>query len=518
MKIAVFSTHALFTPHYETELEIMLDHILKNDKVFHVVCNQHFEICDLIILENYNNNVSDLNTRKDICQRCISKRKNGRLLIKSKKIKELNLINNKIKYKKPLTKFANFDDLRKYQIENYDIGESVVSSMIGLLRNPEFNLLEHEDTVERYLNSCSDLFYSTIDLIEKYKFDKIYIFNGRVAHARAILRACQFKTVKFLIHDRGNNSNYYELYDDLPHSLNLFPQNIERYWNLENDENKKNEIANTFYDERIQGKEQSWVSFVKDQTFDKLPSDWDKNKKNIVIYTSSEDEFAAVGKEWENPLYKNQSEGILSIINDDKINLNKDIHIYIRIHPNLKGVNNSSTKPLFLINKNNVTVIPPESDISTYNLMFNADKILTFGSTVGIEAVYWGKPSILAGISFYKALGNIYIPNSHEELITMIITKLEPTDKVSAIKYGYYLKTFGVKYKYYKPESLFNGKFLGKYLEEDLTINIKKKKFFLLIIKKIYYLLYKILKKVFPNLKIIKSLNLFFNKKFNKNV
>ena len=79
---------------------------------------------------------------------------------------------------------------------------------------------------------------------------------------------------------------------------------------------------------------------------------------------------------------------------------------YLRVHPHMKELP-SSTSQLVDIQAlssrySNVCVIWPEENIDTYALIDACEKILTFGSTVGIEATYWGKPSILADYAKFE--------------------------------------------------------------------------------------------------------------------
>jgi hypothetical protein len=109
-----------------------------------------------------------------------------------------------------------------------------------------------------------------------------------------------------------------------------------------------------------------------------------------------------------------------------------------------------------------LSVIPPEAPADTYTLLRNADKVLTFGSTVGIEAVFWGKPSILAGPSFYRNLGGTYNPSSHEELLSLLREDLEPKDRLPAIRYGYYMNSYGIPFRHYEAEDFAHGRFRGR--------------------------------------------------------
>ena len=110
----------------------------------------------------------------------------------------------------------------------------------------------------------------------------------------------------------------------------------------------------------------------------------------------------------------------------------------------------------------NLEIIEPDSPIGTYNLIDNCDLVITFGSTVGIEAVYQGKPSILMGRALYEDLGGLILPKSHSELINIlhnyILTRRLPepsNSQLAFIKYGFFQKIYGYPFEYVKPYNAF---------------------------------------------------------------
>ena len=86
----------------------------------------------------------------------------------------------------------------------------------------------------------------------------------------------------------------------------------------------------------------------------------------------------------------------------------------------------------------NLTVIPGTDPISTYALMDAAEKIVVFGSTMGVEAAYWGKPVILLAGTWYYYSGVCYVPESIDELKALLFQTLLPKDNKAAIKWGFY--------------------------------------------------------------------------------
>lgn len=86
---------------------------------------------------------------------------------------------------------------------------------------------------------------------------------------------------------------------------------------------------------------------------------------------------------------------------------------------------------------------------------------------MGVEATFWGKPSILAGRSFYEDMDASYQVGSHEELMNLIGSDIEPKPKIHAIRYGYYTKTFGEDFKYWKATDYSTGTFKGQSLKRE---------------------------------------------------
>ena len=146
----------------------------------------------------------------------------------------------------------------------------------------------------------------------------------------------------------------------------------------------------------------------------------------------------------------------------------------MRVHPNLSKSDNSQTRFLEILDhefgdrkSGNLEVIPASSSISTYDLIDACDLIITFGSTVGIEAVYRGRPSILMGKALYEDLGCVIRPNSHEDLIEIlnhyVLFRSLPkayslpdtqTLEIATIKYGFFFKQWGYPLEYVKFHSL----------------------------------------------------------------
>ena len=451
VNVVVLSTHPRWITHYGTELEIIQRHLDDNDTVVHLHCDAVQSACD------YNPEHS-----ASKCRKCIRVCREGLALL-SAAVPTLSFLDLSPADREEMARipktFSTEADLRGFRIDNFDIGWAVLSSVISSIRDPKPDLSRYADLIHRFMYAALTVYRSVQHYLDRHGVDRVYVFNGRLASCRAVLRACQSRNVTCLIHERGCDLQHYELYrDTMPVDIAYVESEIAAYWDKAAADPKRDETGIRFFTERARGQVQNWYSFVTSQREGLLPEDWDPGKTNLVIFNSSEDEFAAIGDEWRNPLYPTQRDGLRRIIGSLG-GWKENFHVYLRIHPNLRTVDNEDTRGVLRLSAPFLTVIPPDSPVSTYALIAQADRVLSFGSTVGIEAVYWGTPSILAGLSLYRDLGGTYNPGSHDELMTLLKTELSPKDKTAALMFGYYYASFGIRYKYYRATSVTQGTF-----------------------------------------------------------
>lgn len=99
-----------------------------------------------------------------------------------------------------------------------------------------------------------------------------------------------------------------------------------------------------------------------------------------------------------------------------------------------------------------VTYIPAHDPANTYDLIRASKIVVTCASTVGVEASYLRKPSILLGRAFHEGMGITQVVNSRDQL-HQYLTKAfsdETLDqaRVQAMKYGAFLQLGGQKFQH----------------------------------------------------------------------
>ena len=478
--IVLFQSIYLSTPHYETELELMKEHIIKGDKVYVLHCKGELKSC-----------FANFKDYKSICYSCQRRFKNG-IKFMNNKVKIINypLENNKF-YNVIPDVFENIEQLKLFKIGFAELGICTASSLITAINKEHLlDTIIYKDIIAREINNAYYVYLSFKELISNLKPDLVYLFNGRFSTVLPALNACEEMNINYITHERGGKIGYYTLYKNtIPHNLENISSEIKQIKNFIPEAEYKSDGC-AFFEDRRKRIVHSWWSFTKNQIYNYLPENFNNNRINITFFNTTIEEYAAI-RCWKKPIriYKDEIDAICNILDSFSTS---QYHFYLRVHPNLTGLNNSQTQRInSLKNKYfNLTIIPAESKIDSYALMDNSNKVITFGSTTGVEACYWGIPSILLGIALYKDLDCCYIPRSHEEVINLLNNELIPKSKNEAILYGYWELNRGYKFKYFNHTDLNTVKYNDKTI--DLNIFQKILFYFLLILDKFYEKIFKV--------------------------
>jgi hypothetical protein len=457
MQVLVVSFCTRWNHHFATELELLQQHLDAGDEIAVLACNADVPAC-----------MGNVKLEPAKCRECITHRYLG--------LKRLSSFPNlyslgafytaEDRQGEALLKttFSSMDEVRDYYFDNLDIGYAALSSTVGKCRDPYVESPENRAILGTMIRSSYRAYCSVKNFLHRHPgFDRVYIFNGRFATCRGAFRACQKLGVNVFLHERGSDNTRYALYENsLPHDRVETVERINASWDSASEDYRS--TAREFYEKRRHRVESNWYSFTKHQEKNKLPEHWNEGERNIVVFTSSEDEFVAIGKEWENPYFESQTSAIIDLGKAIAERPSENVRIYVRMHPNLRGVDNRDTRQLRSLRIPGMRIVPPESEVCSYTMLDRAEKIISFGSTMGIEAVYWKKPSILCGLTFYRELGGTYNAESLEELVELTLGKLDPKPVEPALRYGLHATKFGEPFKHYQAHDFFQGEFRGREL------------------------------------------------------
>jgi hypothetical protein len=207
-------------------------------------------------------------------------------------------------------------------------------------------------------------------------------------------------------------------------------------------------IGSDWFQDRQSGKTQK---YTENQTRD---LDLNLSKPYYVFFHSSEDELITtdlISKSWGNQI--SALEALIAVCEHLG-----GFDLVIRMHPNLLY---KSKKEIGIWedyganvakHKSWVHYIPPESPINSYALIEKSIGVVTVGSTIGVEAAFLNKKSILLGRAFHEDLGITQNPMDTVSLEKLLVRKLTHEElkdaQFNSIKYASFHAIGGTSFKW----------------------------------------------------------------------
>ncbi len=162
------------------------------------------------------------------------------------------------------------------------------------------------------------------------------------------------------------------------------------------------------------------------------------NKLIWVLFTSSVDEIAdKSGLQSIFPTQHDWIEATLAYVKD-----HPDIQLVVRVHPNVGGIKalgeNAEDiayyKSLAASASQNVTIVQPEDEISSYALAGMCDLALAWYSTIAIETAAMGKRVVRGGGFLLEGRYFISAPESPDSYAALLDAKREPADEEDLLR------------------------------------------------------------------------------------
>jgi len=102
-------------------------------------------------------------------------------------------------------------------------------------------------------------------------------------------------------------------------------------------------------------------------------------------------------------------------------------------------------------------------------ISFFSIEYVSFCSTIGVEATYWGKPSLTLSDRFCSGVNGTYSVFNIDIMKFILSNNLPEIDKKNALMYGFYQLTIVDKYEFWNNDH-FKGKRLPKpnFIEKTL--------------------------------------------------
>lgn len=303
----------------------------------------------------------------------------------------------------------------------------------------------------KYARHYSEIFlnfyFESYRILEQLKPDYVVIFNGRFYREKALWNAALNLGIKCKFVERFSPTwvSRYHVFEEPVHNIAYRCKVIQDFFETKSKELgsiEVDEIAKYWFEARVRGISQS---FTENQNLSyQGPSE---QKTLITFFHSSEDELFT--SDLGASAWKDQFSFLRDFIK--YLEKKKDFELNIKVHPNL------AFKSLREINRwkqfqreyesDSVKFFMHDSTTKTYDLMEQSDFVITFGSTIGVEAAYAKIPSILVSNAFHMLLGIVIHCNSLSEVERLFNSEVSTLNlenrKSKALMYGLFYSIGG---------------------------------------------------------------------------
>ena len=290
------------------------------------------------------------------------------------------------------------------------MGEVPRRSLIGMIR-------------KRYYRTALGMLHAFDSLVRKQAADRIEVFNGRHACSRFCLITSRRLGIPFNTLEVTTRQRPIVFHGHTAHDRGRIQQRILQ-------QPVDHETAEEFYARRRRPADNK---FAKQHAAGFQPPSAEGYQKRISIFLSSQDEFESLGKEWVSPFLD------YAPIVERACRENPDYLFCIRFHPNQADIAGDVVTPFQTVSElPNVHIYEPTDTANTYTLIDWSDLVVTFGSTVTVEACWMQKPAIMLGPSLYDDLEVSHNPQTVDEFVAILRHDLQPGSRDNAARFAYY--------------------------------------------------------------------------------
>ena len=327
--------------------------------------------------------------------------------------------------------------------KSYSLGDYAKSSVYSHFRISELDLTMPKvcKTLRGYIYSGAVAYESLKSVIEDFKPNLLFLFNGRFCTHRIALELARERGIRVLVHERGVTDQTIAFWENEScHGRHTFTMGWEAWKNVPLRVEELMEI-HRILDRRRRGEGTNWFSFVSPTKsiqnilkLYKVPS----TLRLVTLFTSSEDEFAG-SSEYNFSL--TQYEVIKRSI--DYFALKKDFFLFIRIHPNTAKTDklHSKLQELKYSLPDNVRIAMPNDSVNSYDLADLSVACIVYLSTIALEIAATGRPVLLCADLLQEqpfAL-NLRETESFEMSIARLLAESISTERIRwAYRYAYY--------------------------------------------------------------------------------
>jgi hypothetical protein len=279
-------------------------------------------------------------------------------------------------------------------------------------------------------------------LIDERGITTLVVYNGRFLHDRAAADAAAMRGIPVLFYDSGGADTDYDLTLAETHDWADLQQRMKVMYDRWPD-GDQDAIGASWFEDRIRHEDPELAVFVGAQTRGYMV-DLPKKDLTVAYFGSSGDEIIELDLDWSE-FFGSQENALLQLAAECR--KRPGCTLIVRTHPHMrikpKADLESWTRA---VNQAAPDLhLGPDSPADSYELLKQADIVFTYGSTVGVEAAFAGKPVVVMGPNAYTDLG-CATPVTTTDEIARYLDEPPLANPAGALLYGLMMRRRGFNF------------------------------------------------------------------------
>jgi len=403
--------------------------------------------------------------------------------------------------------------------ENKALNKAIYGTFAGIIQDGLFS--ENQPLFKKFKKKNFIQLASVYEILYKKlntgNFDEVVVWNGRRITSFFVSEVARSLDIKVssIISSQISGKYAYKRYWSDVNSIIDFTKRIDylKEQHLKNGFSKEDIKLSNLYYERASGKIKKPNSFSSYGFYNYSESYKSNNEitnlcnllkakktKIISIFTGTFLEYASLPGYTDDRLFKNHYDAVDFLLNAQHP---KNTFFILRFHPNQFHLLFNENKRLQeIIHKarslRNFRAIKPNSEISSYEIIELSDKVISIGSSIGVEAVKMNKNVMFLGRNWFESIESLYIPKELKDIKKFINSPIKNNPNIDRDTVLFTKALFDsdhLFFKYYTPsndKNLKTNQIFNNYLDHIICMFSIK---LAILSEKLYRLKYKLFRK-----------------------
>jgi hypothetical protein len=341
-----------------------------------------------------------------------------------------------------------FEDIGGFCIDGVAVGEHALAGTLRFLACGTLGKgSTNEQLLRKYFESALLTFFAVRRLLKERDYDVVVLNHGIYVPQGVVAELAKSMGIRIVTWHLAYRKSCFIFNHGETYHHGLLSEPVSSWESMAWSEAHAKEIEQYLYS-RWMGK-QDWIKFHRNPEFDVT-----KIQREIGIDLSRPTIALLTNVVWDAQLhyranaFPDMLDWLMKTIG--YFSRRPDLQLLIRVHPaEVTGSLPSRQKVVDEVGKafqtlpDNVYIIPPESNLSTYVAVTHCNAALVYGTKMGVELAAIGIPVIVAGEAWVRNKGITFDANTEGEYFELLdrlpmTSRLDDATRARALKYSYH--------------------------------------------------------------------------------